>query len=423
MHTSIGPRCPIASPALCRNPRHCRTADAPLITDTHPCAPRDPQVTLSLGMDRASQYLVFVASVLAAVQNGAVLEMTGDAAKIEFGGGLTLSHNTSEDQLTCSGKIKATDVLIEGTSTTVADLIGEVAVLRQEMAAVKAFVGMMPPPASPLPSVPTYQYAGATFANGDFMNLADPTPGLDLNSYNTGQSTTNSLGFSEPPLIFQGGAVSIHASVRWMTSLGRGWYSELFTFNNVPYDTSDSGYGSNHLMIYLGTGEGGSGNTPQALCFAINDYNCQNNAVDGDQHCCVANALLPDQTNEFTFEVSAAGDRKVYRDGSLLWSQTFVGQGTLPSQTYPWLRVGGSRCCTTFPGSITDIRIVVPSAPTSPPQTPPLSPPRKDGARPHHAPVRARARRGRQLAPLSLEARRPEGRSYGADSPHARFSE
>ena len=87
-------------------------------------------------MDRASQYLVFVASVLAAVQNGAVLEMTGEAAKIEFGGALTLSHNTSEDQLTCSGKIKATDVLIEGTSTTVADLIGEVATLKDQMAEV-----------------------------------------------------------------------------------------------------------------------------------------------------------------------------------------------------------------------------------------------------------------------------------------------
>jgi len=100
-----------------------------------------------------------VASVLA-VQNGAVLEMTGDAAKIEFGGALTLIHNNTEDQLTCSGKIQASDVLIEGTSTTVADLIGEVATLRQEMAAVKAFVGMMPPPvvsspvSPPPPAVP-----------------------------------------------------------------------------------------------------------------------------------------------------------------------------------------------------------------------------------------------------------------------------
>ena len=61
-------------------------------------------------------------------------------------------HNATEDELVCSGKIKATDVLIVGTSTTVADLIGEVATLRQEMAAVKQFVGMMPPPASPPPA-------------------------------------------------------------------------------------------------------------------------------------------------------------------------------------------------------------------------------------------------------------------------------
>jgi hypothetical protein len=62
-----------------------------------------------------------------------------------------------------SGKIKAIDVLIEGTSTTVADLIGEVASLRQEMAAVKAFVGMMPPPSHPpppaLPPPPNWQLA------------------------------------------------------------------------------------------------------------------------------------------------------------------------------------------------------------------------------------------------------------------------
>ena len=101
-------------------------------------------------------YFVLVASVLA-VQNGAVLEMTGDAAKIEFGGALTLIHNTTEDELVCSGKIKATDVLIEGTSTTVADLIGEVATLRQEMADVKQFIGMMPlsmPPSTPSPLSP-----------------------------------------------------------------------------------------------------------------------------------------------------------------------------------------------------------------------------------------------------------------------------
>ena len=80
------------------------------------------------------------------------LHVAGAQSVIQFGtqdDSVTLIRNATEDELVCSGKIKATDVLIEGTSTTVADLIGEVATLRQEMAAVKAFVGMMPPPASP----------------------------------------------------------------------------------------------------------------------------------------------------------------------------------------------------------------------------------------------------------------------------------
>ena len=92
--------------------------------------------------------------------------MTGDAAKIEFGGALTLIHNNTEDQLTCSGKIQASDVLIEGTSTTVADLIGEVAALRQDMAAVKQFVGMMPPP-PPLPPPPSAPPGPTTVALPD----------------------------------------------------------------------------------------------------------------------------------------------------------------------------------------------------------------------------------------------------------------
>ena len=83
------------------------------------------------------------------VQNGALLQLTGEAAKVEFGGVLTLIHNSTEDELVCSGKIRASDVVIEGTATTVADLIGEVATLKEDMAAVKQFVGMMPPSAPP----------------------------------------------------------------------------------------------------------------------------------------------------------------------------------------------------------------------------------------------------------------------------------
>jgi len=111
---------------------------------------------LTCAVLRRSQmiYFVLAVSVLGqAVQNGALLELTGEAAKIEFGGALSLIHNSTEDKLVCSGKIQASDVVIEGTSTTVADLIGEVAMLRQDMAAVKQFVGMMPPPAVP-PSLP-----------------------------------------------------------------------------------------------------------------------------------------------------------------------------------------------------------------------------------------------------------------------------
>jgi len=102
---------------------------------------------------------VLAVSVLGqAVRNGALLELTGEAAKVEFGGALTLIHNSTEDELVCSGKIRASDVVIDGTATTVADLIGQMATLQEDMAAVKQFVGMMPPPASPppLPKLPPH---------------------------------------------------------------------------------------------------------------------------------------------------------------------------------------------------------------------------------------------------------------------------
>ena len=99
-------------------------------------------------------YFVLVASVLGqqVAPNGAVLELTGQTPRVIYGqldasDSLTLTRNASEDKLVCSGEFEAADLRIAGTSTTVADLIGEVATLRQEMAAVKAFVGMMPLPA------------------------------------------------------------------------------------------------------------------------------------------------------------------------------------------------------------------------------------------------------------------------------------
>ena len=48
-----------------------------------------------------------------------------------FGEGITVMQNKS--RLTCSGEFEATDVRIAGTSTTVADLIGEVAALRSQL--------------------------------------------------------------------------------------------------------------------------------------------------------------------------------------------------------------------------------------------------------------------------------------------------
>jgi len=111
---------------------------------------------------------LLMASVLAA-QAGALLELTGDTPSVKFGPPgaptLTLIHNTTEDKLTCSGKIQAADILIEGMSVAssiedVGELRQEVATLRQEMAALRqqmagmaTFVGLKPPP-PPRPQIP-----------------------------------------------------------------------------------------------------------------------------------------------------------------------------------------------------------------------------------------------------------------------------
>ena len=102
------------------------------------------------------RYMVLAMVVPLAYATGAVIELTGQTPRVIYGqldssDALTLTRNTSEDKLVCSGEFEAADLRIAGTSTTVADLIAEVATLRQDMAAVKAFVGMMPPPASPPP--------------------------------------------------------------------------------------------------------------------------------------------------------------------------------------------------------------------------------------------------------------------------------
>jgi len=118
---------------------------------------------LTCAVLRCSQMIYFVLAVLVlgqAVQNGALLELTGEAARVEFGGALTLIHNSTEDELVCSGKIRASDVIIEGTTTTVADLIGEVDMLKTQMVHVLRMVASItppptaPPPVSPSPAQP-----------------------------------------------------------------------------------------------------------------------------------------------------------------------------------------------------------------------------------------------------------------------------
>lgn len=133
----------------------------------------------TLAMSFMMIYFVFVASVLGqqVAPNGAVIELIGQTPRVIYGqldasDALTLTRNASEDKLVCSGEFEAADLRIAGTSTTVADLIGEVAALRQEigevatlrqeLAAVKAFVGMMPPTQPPPSSPPALPPAQTT---------------------------------------------------------------------------------------------------------------------------------------------------------------------------------------------------------------------------------------------------------------------
>ena len=62
-----------------------------------------------------------------------------------FGNGITVMQNKSK--LTCSGEFEAADLRIAGTSTTVADLIQEVATLKGQVAQILQM--LTPPPTSP----------------------------------------------------------------------------------------------------------------------------------------------------------------------------------------------------------------------------------------------------------------------------------
>jgi len=114
-------------------------------------------------------------------EKSAVLELTGDAPTVHFGelGGsntLTLMHNSTDDELVCSGKIRASDVVIEGTSTTVANLIGEVATLKTQMAHVLQMVASITPrPAAPPlpPLTPTYLSCGDVTHSGTYSIILD----------------------------------------------------------------------------------------------------------------------------------------------------------------------------------------------------------------------------------------------------------
>ena len=75
---------------------------------------------------------------LEVLPDGGLLELTGDEAQIIFGESLTLTHNATEDELVCSGKIRAADVVIQGTNKSVADLIRDVAELKSLQDEVRA---------------------------------------------------------------------------------------------------------------------------------------------------------------------------------------------------------------------------------------------------------------------------------------------
>ena len=77
------------------------------------------------------------------------MELTGQTPKLVYGrvdtsDALSLTRHGSEDKLVCSGEFEAADLRIAGTSTTVGDLIGEVAALRSELLLVKSFVFATP---------------------------------------------------------------------------------------------------------------------------------------------------------------------------------------------------------------------------------------------------------------------------------------
>jgi hypothetical protein len=212
-----------------------------------------------------------VAAVLG-TQDGAVLELTGQTPRVIYGlandpDSLTLSRDTSEDKLVCSGEFEAADLRIAGTSTTVADLIQELAALRQEMAAVKAFVGMMPPPASP-PAAPSPQIMwngqpllrqntgplnpltifGALWCEGSIYytnslpsSILDEFPMLGTSDINTADDNT---------LMLPGSAIVYMIRATWWRSVPLDGWTLISTGNYISSRPDITACGYSNLELY-----------------------------------------------------------------------------------------------------------------------------------------------------------------------------
>ena len=98
---------------------------------------------------------------------GAALRLLGDAV-IQFDN-CALRYNSTRNELASSCKIYASDLIVEGSRITVAQILDldvqrdEIAVLRDEMAALKRFVGMIPPPPSLPPTPPRSPFYSSAF--------------------------------------------------------------------------------------------------------------------------------------------------------------------------------------------------------------------------------------------------------------------
>ena len=151
-----------------RAPAHCRVLRSTLLPESPSTSIRPaPQLASACHDECADADFVFVCSALQMITFMLVASMAQDLplplmspgqslSELHFGGSaLTLVHNASvQDELVCSGKIKAADVLIEGTSTTVAQMIAEFDVIKSRLTAIERSLGMLPPPAMPPPAPP-----------------------------------------------------------------------------------------------------------------------------------------------------------------------------------------------------------------------------------------------------------------------------